>query len=654
MIEPPRRTRGRPDLRPWWLLASLAIGTIAFAPILRTSFLADDWDFLTLVTHADSVRICFIPLIGRFIRPMVMLTYYVNYHAFGLATLPYHLTIVLVHSVNAWLVSLLALRLVRSATIAAGAGLIFLLFAGHSEPVSWVGACADPWLVLFLVPGLLLFDASLDAERPAGWVAASIVVFTLGLLGKESAVIAPALVAARGVTALFETERRDVRRILGCTAATVAITGAVGLAYLFLRTWIFGSAFGAYGGLGTSKGRFFVQASAFIVRSFLPPGSKLTGLWARGFAFVVLAAGAAVFAALWIRRRDARPTLAFLAIGLVIALLPVLPLSISVATVTSERFVYVPSIFACILMAWIPALVAGQRKALALTAIGVIVAAQATGLIQANRTWRESGALFERYSADVIDRLRRTPPPARIFVLNVPDNVRGALVVRSAFHSSLEVAAPDIADPKARLSMTASTGARSGLDGATVERTGARTFHVALGAGAFMESGPVSTTEYSVADWRPDAYTIAFQPLNARVLVTYVSAGRLQEAAVLDGMPFGHVDLPQQDAACTGAAIDFAGWALDDDPGVTVALERDGDHPGAARVPLGAAEWQRGVRPDVTGAFRGFADADRAEWTFRLPCAALPAATPWRVHAIAIDRAGQQVDLGARTVTRAR
>src|SRR5262249_61421173 len=106
MIDRAPRTRGRPDLRPWWLAASLAIGTIAFAPILTTSFLADDWDFLALVTRADSVRICFIPLIGRFIRPLVMLTYYVNYHAFGLTTFPYHLTIDLVTAVNAWLVSL--------------------------------------------------------------------------------------------------------------------------------------------------------------------------------------------------------------------------------------------------------------------------------------------------------------------------------------------------------------------------------------------------------------------------------------------------------------------------------------------------------------------------------------------------------------------
>jgi hypothetical protein len=82
---------------------------------------------------------------------------------------------------------------------------------------------------------------------------------------------------------------------------------------------------------------------------------------------------------------------------------------------------------------------------------------------------------------------------------------------------------------------------------------------------------------------------------------------------------------------------------------VRVSLERDADRPGAARVPLGAAEWRTGTRPDVSGAFPDYPQADRAEWNFALPCAAL--STPWRVHAIATDSAGQQVDLGARTIT---
>jgi hypothetical protein len=646
MIDPARRTRRRPDLRPWWLAASLVIGAIVFAPILRTSFLADDWDFLTLVTHADSVRICFIPLIGRFIRPLVMLTYYVNYHAFGLSTLPYHLTIVLVHAVDAWLVSLLALRLARSDTAAVGAGLIFLLFAGHSEPVSWVGACADVWLVLFLVPGLLLFDTALDADRPAIWIAASIVVFTLGVLGKESAIIAPALVGARGLAALLEPGRRDVRRVLRSTAVTIAVTGAAGLAYVGFRRYVFGSAFGAYGGLGTSQGRFFVEASAFVLRSFLPPGWKLTALWARGFAVGIFGAGLIVLAVLWIRRPDTRPTLAFLLAGLVIALLPVLPLSISVATITSERFVYVPSVFTCLFTAWIVVCLAGHRRALAVAVIALIVLVQARGLIRSNRAWRESGALFQSYSADAIDLLRRTPPPSRIFVLNVPDNVRGALTVRSAFHSSLDVLAPEIADPKRRVAMTASTGLNSGLEAATLERTGPRTFRVGLASGSFMENGPHATPEYSIDAWRPNAYAITFHTINARTVVTYVSGGHLQTAAVLDGMPFGYLDLPQQDVTCDDKEIRFAGWALDDESGVSVALERDADRPGP-RVPLGTAEWRTGTRPDVTGAFREYPQAERAEWNFHLPCAAR---TPWRVHAIAIDRAGQRVELGARTV----
>src|SRR5215471_4482442 len=185
------------------LLAYLAIGLLAFAPIMHAWFVADDWDFLILVAKASGPSICFVPLVGRFLRPLVMATYYVNYHLFGLRPFPYHLSLVLIHVANAWLVCLLAARLGLSTLVAFGAGLIFLLFSGHTEAVTWVAGAADPWLILLLIPALLLFDRGLTSERPLAPLAGACLMLAACALAKETAVIGPALILAYGGSRLF-------------------------------------------------------------------------------------------------------------------------------------------------------------------------------------------------------------------------------------------------------------------------------------------------------------------------------------------------------------------------------------------------------------------------------------------------------------------
>src|SRR6185503_6158752 len=99
---------------------------------------------------------------------------------------------------------------------------------GHSEAVIWLGGAVDPWLALFLLAGLLVFARALDAVRPAGLLAASCLVFSAGLLAKETAVTAPVVAAAYGAaTLLAGSNRSRVRSIAARTAIVAAATGAV-------------------------------------------------------------------------------------------------------------------------------------------------------------------------------------------------------------------------------------------------------------------------------------------------------------------------------------------------------------------------------------------------------------------------------------------
>lgn len=642
--------RGRLVPKAWWLAVYLAAGVAAFAPAMTAWFVADDWDFLILVAKADSIGICFVPLVGRFIRPLVMLTYYGGYHLFGLWPLPYHVAIVLLHAVNAWLVALLAARLGVSRIAGFGAGLIFLLFGGHAEAVTWVAGAADPWLAPFLLAGLLLFARALDAVQPARLLAATCLVFSAGLLAKETAVTAPALAAAYGAAALLAGSNRSrVRSIAARTAIVAGVTGAVAVAYLAFRTRVFGSVFGAYEQLGMSRGVMAAEARKFLLRSFLPAGRATTALWVHHYDLVLLAAAVFVLAWILLRHPRLRPGIVFLVAALAISLAPGVPLTISLVNTVSERYVYVPTIFSCILIAWMAELLTGGRRLLTAAALGIIVLVQARALVIANHTWIEAGRLGRSVMDEIIDSVRAAPSSTRTLVLNVPDTAAGAFVIRGAFLNSFYLRAPDVPHPEARVLMVASSAMVTPRDATRVTRLDDRRFSVELiDGGVIVQPVAPVTPWYGFDAWTPTRYVLSLNEPTYRTVLVYTSGGHVHVAAIVDPPPFGAIDIPADGARCASGDIRFSGWALDDETGAEVVLERDDR---GVRTPIGMATRSAGTRPDVAAAFADFPDAGRAEWNYPLPCTIVRASGGRiTVHAVATDRRGQRRDLGARTV----
>jgi hypothetical protein len=234
-------------------------------------------------------------------------------------------------------------------------------------------------------------------------------------------------------------------------------------------------------------------------------------------------------------------------------------------------------------------------------------------------------------------------------VLNVPDTAGGKWVVRGAFYGSFHLMAPDIAFPESRIVMIASTAAPSTTEHTRVERTGPRSFTVTPDLGVFLQAGGATTPEYSFEYWNPRGYAITFN-LEHAAQVLYTSDGHVQTAAILQGAPFGSLDLPAGSAVCTGDALRFSGWALHEQPGVGVSVERSDRPPGADS--LGTATWRSGTRPDVTTYFHGFPDADRAEWNWFMSCSLVKAAGgQLGVRVVATSRDGARTTLGTRTVT---
>ena len=340
--------------------------------------MSDDFEFLTIVASASNMTVVFEPLVGRYVRPFVVLMYYVCFRMFGLTAWPYHVAALAPHLLNSYLVFLVARRVLpdRGWLSPFLAGLLFLLFSSHSEAVAWPAGIADPILTTFLLTAFLFYLRGTAAETSAWWIAASWAAMCGAALAKELWVIFPLIVLAHAAL-LGErtpTSRRRAAALVGCGLATVVI-------YLAMRRVVFGSIAGGYAGLGTSirAGIWLMEFRAFVLRCFVPAGTWAVRLWLHVPLVIWVLAGAVLIA---IARSRARRVMLFAGAAMLLALAPVLPLTISVASTESERFTYFATAFSSLLIVAAASTIMRHRVAVSI-ACALLIAWHATVLAQA-------------------------------------------------------------------------------------------------------------------------------------------------------------------------------------------------------------------------------------------------------------------------------
>lgn len=623
---------------------------VFYGSALRAGFVADDWNFLLIVSQNPSPAVLFEPLAERYFRPLVVFVYWANYQLFDLWVVPYHVSVVLAHAAASTLFCLLVTALSNSRTTGLAAALLFAAFAGHSEAVAWIGGAADVLLAVLLFGGLVCLvrglQTSLNGGGSSKWLAAAAVLLSAGVFAKETGVVAPLLGACvAGVVAL----RRGSDPAFVVRSAAFALVWPVAIiaAYLLLRGQIVGSPIAAYDDLATSSGFFFSQLRAFVLRVFLPAYSHVALAWARGHDVALFAVGiAALAAALW-RRRDQRILIVFSLGAIAVSLAPALPLTVSLNTTETERVVYIPTAFGAMLTVLIVRALVASTLAQRLI-LSLLIVAHAAILQRFNRNWVDAGRAFDSIIRTFVETVRaHDPGPAgHIFLLNFPDNVRGAYVFRRGFYDALHFSAPDLEARHANIIGIDSHTLWRAEEPVAVAQTGANEFILDVSPNRFLQTVPPVRPFFEFLEWTPHGYRLRFTPAVARGVVLKVSG--MQASFVADvrglGSPIGNVDLPEATTECSGS-IRFSGWALDDERVEAVRLEITS--PDGSRRSLGEATWASNTRPDVAAAYAGFPHLDRTEWNRVVTCAEL-GTPPVTVRAIASDRAGHATEIGAR------
>lgn len=294
---------------------------------------------------------------GTYYRPLVTLSFLLDYQIAGLKPFFYYLTNLTLHLANAVLLFFIFNILLKKKYLGFAAALLFAVHPVQWEAVANIAGrsillCAFWQLAAFLLYITYALRSRLHPRRKF-YFAASLLAFSLALLSKESAVVLPLLLAGYE----YWMRRRHQRRIVAAQAAARLAPFALVLAgYLLLRKFLgitnvalWPSAQSLVFGVLT-----FVSSVLIYLRIFLFPvdlhfdratayftGLADWGAWLTLSAVVIVLWMTARYHRRWSRRAK------FLLFWFAVALLPVaqlfpLPAHIGYAA-TADHFFYLAS-----------------------------------------------------------------------------------------------------------------------------------------------------------------------------------------------------------------------------------------------------------------------------------------------------------------------
>ena len=342
----------------------------------------------------------------NYYRPLMNFGYLLCYHIFGPRAYGFHLVNLLLHGFVVILLFAVTKRMFRNSTLAFVAAALFALHPIHTESVDWIAAVTDLELTFFV---LLTFGLFLRLDRPQPsrhgltqlGMAAS---FALATISKEQALTLPLLAT------LYEHAYREDRNQT-TMAQKVARYGSLWLltaVYLVFRVRFLGTlahsrqplagyevAFSAITLFGQYMWKLLwpVRLCAFYVFEASDDPTDLHVL--AGLAVLVLVA--ILFVALWKLDRIA----SFGVLWLVVTLMPVLNARWMADNVFTERYLYLPSVGFCWVLAWgWTRLVARSAsytfpwRSLLAVASGVIAICCAIRIVTRNADWRDDVTFY--------------------------------------------------------------------------------------------------------------------------------------------------------------------------------------------------------------------------------------------------------------------
>lgn len=344
--------------------------------------------------------------ISNYYRPIMTLEFLLSYQIAGPVPFSFHMVSVLLNGIAVWLVFLILRRLSdeRVALVAAG---LFALHPIHTEPVAWIASVGDLDLAVFYMT-VFLFYLKLPESKSRAWPRAMMCVsFALALLSKETAITLPVLAmffehfyrGDRFTTTLQEKfSRYSALWIVAALYLTARAAIMGGIATVVIRpnlSW-HDTFLSAIALLGSYLGKLIWPARLSAFYAFHPSQHLTDTNVLLGLAGIALCA--ILFAALWKRSH----IVSFAFVWVFLPLGPAMNARWLPAGVFGERYLLLPSVGFCWLLAWsavqlwkgsvpfVPRLAARAVPAL----LCVVALAYAVRTVSRNREWGDEAMLY--------------------------------------------------------------------------------------------------------------------------------------------------------------------------------------------------------------------------------------------------------------------
>ncbi len=392
---------------------------ILYFPTLGSNFQGDDFGYLRYLFfnfrsmidgRAWEEYMRTVPPYGAvpYFRPALELFILLDYTAWGLNPLGYHLTNLALHISTAFFTFILCWQLVHDRFVAMVSGLLFAVMPIHVEAVSWFGARADGFSTLWYCISFIFF-VFLRLRAHYMFLATSLVAFLFGILTKEAVVTLPLM--AIGYDLLYHfPSRRDIRRLLAPYIVFAAVLGA----YFILRTALPGAMQGAD---LTRTFEWDYLSQLYVLGLSDPLFSDMTGELRTliiGVALLVLG--------LCFKRREVW-------LGAVWVLLAMAPYALSINATIFDRYFYLPSIGLAVALASVLArpisVLRNWSRAIRPAAVLALGLFYSTALYARNVEWARAAQITQIVTEQAKSMHPTLPLDAQLVFVNVPVLVGG-------------------------------------------------------------------------------------------------------------------------------------------------------------------------------------------------------------------------------------
>lgn len=435
--------------RPLLVLCGIAVVIlIFFFPVLPIYFLADDYNYVGyLLTHAHAyvqgelLADWFIafsaqglqnPELSIFFRPIVQWLWLNDFIMWGTNAFGYHLTNILLHILNSYLVYLLARKILKHDWGSLTAGLLFALHPIHVDSVAWIADRTDLLSTLFYLLSAFFFVLYRQNARGLH-LAVSLGAFALAIGTKENTVALPLIPIAYDFLFAFRGWHRRI--------ALAQILYALILVIYVLARFVLLGQFGRNtgGGLLSFGADLFLQ---FYVQALGQPFiADITG------EQLVLALAIVVIVVSLYRDRRA------VWFGLGWILFTLLPST--AAAYVAPRLAYAPSAGLALALAAICIEPAPSRMKISpanrwqwnriagVLLVFFFLARYSMGLVARVDDWNAAGTVARIIPEETKKLYGSFPTGSRLQFLGAPDILRGIYIYNDNFASALQIAYQD-------------------------------------------------------------------------------------------------------------------------------------------------------------------------------------------------------------------